>query len=257
MLLAIDIGNSTVVWGLFEQQTLKNHWYLATDASKTSDEYGILFVDLLRLAGYEPSRITGVILSSVVPDLTHTLERMTEQYFRRRPLLASTDLPTGLTLRYTDPRELGSDRLAAAVAAYTQYRTDLIIVDFGTATTFSAVTETGEYLGGVIAPGLGISADALVARTAKLPTVELVRPKTVIGHDTVSSIQSGLMFGYAGLVDAIVVRMQDEMDRKGLVIATGGLAAIIAPESRTIQEVKPFLTLEGLELLYRRTRGRD
>lgn len=255
MLLAIDIGNSNVVWGIFENQTLKHHWRLGTDLSKTSDEYGNLFLNLLRASGNEPGQITGVILSSVVPLLTPTIEHMSEKYFHRLPMVVSPDLETGLTLSYANPRELGSDRIANAAVAYARYKTPLIIIDFGTATTFCAVTQAGEYLGGVIAPGLGIAADALFARTAKLPKVDLVRPKTVIGRDTASGIQSGLIFGYAGLVDEIVTRMQGELGQKAVVIATGGLASVIAPESRTIQEVNPFLTLEGLEFLYRRTRG--
>ncbi len=255
MLLAIDIGNSNVVWGIFESQTLKQHWRLNTDPARTSDEYGAIIQDLLRASGIGPDQVTGVILSSVVPSLTTAFEQMSEVYFRRKLLLVSPELDTGLKLSYTNPRELGSDRLVNAAAAYARYKSALIIIDLGTATTFCAVTQAGEYLGGVIAPGLGIAADALFSRTAKLPKVDLVRPQTVIGKDTVSSIQSGLIFGYTGLVDEIVVRMQQELGQKARVIATGGLASMIAPESRTIQEVSPYLTLEGLEWLYRRTHG--
>ena len=255
MLIAVDIGNSNIVWGIYEHQTLKGHWRLATDASKTSDEYGLLFRGLLETHGLQTSHITGAIISSVVPSLTSTFEEMIESYFHRLPLVVSTDLDLGVKILYPNPREIGSDRLVNAAAAYAHYRTGLIIVDFGTATTFCAITQAGEYLGGAIAPGLGIAADALYSRTAKLPKIELVRPKTVIGKDTVGSMQSGLIFGYAGLVDEIVSRMQTELSQQARVIATGGLAALIAPESRTIQEVRPYLTLEGLELLYRRTRG--
>lgn len=255
MLLAIDIGNSTIVAGLFEERTLTSHWRLATDASKTSDDYGVLFVGLLDAAGHPADQVSGIILSSVVPALTPAFESLSELHFHRRPLVVSSDSPTGLTLRYGNPQEIGSDRLVNAAAAYARYQTTLIIVDFGTATTFCAVTASGEYLGGAIAPGLGISAEALASRTAKLPKVELSRPKTVIGVDTASSIQSGLIFGYAGLVDELVLRMERELGQKAKVLATGGLASLIAPESRTIQEVRPFLTLEGLELLYRRSTG--
>lgn len=255
MLLAIDIGNSNVVWGIFKNQTLKQHWRLNTDPAKTSDEYGAMFQSLLRASGIGPDQVTDVILSSVVPSLTTAFEQMSEASFHHKPLVVSPDLDTGLKLSYTNPRELGSDRLVNAAAAYARYKSALIIIDLGTATTFGAVTQAGEYLGGVIAPGLGIAADALFSRTAKLPRVDLVRPKTVIGKDTTSSIQSGLIFGYAGLVDEIVVRMQQELGQKARVIATGGLSSVIAPESRTIQEVCPFLTLEGLEWLYRRTHG--
>ena len=257
MLIAVDIGNSNIVWGIYEHQTLKGHWRLATDASKTSDEYGLLFRGLLETDGLQTSHITGAIISSVVPSLTSTFEEMIESYFHRLPLVVSTDLDLGVKILYPNPREIGSDRLVNAAAAYAHYRTGLIIVDFGTATTFCAITQAGEYLGGAIAPGLGIAADALYSRTAKLPKIELVRPKTVIGKDTVGSMQSGLIFGYAGLVDEIVSRMQIELSQKAQVIATGGLAALIAPESRTIQEVRPYLTLEGLELLYHRTRGEE
>ncbi len=255
MLLAIDIGNSNVVWGIFEIHTLKQHWRVSTDPARTPGEHAKIFESLLRASGIGPDQVTGVILSSVVPALTPTIEQMSETLFHHKALLVSPDLDTGLKLSYTNPRELGSDRLVNAAAAYARYKCALIIIDLGTATTFCAITQAGEYLGGVIAPGLGIAADALFSRTAKLPKVDLVRPKTVIGKDTVSSIQSGLIFGYAGLVDEIVVRMQQELEEKARVIATGGLSSVIAPESRTIQEVSPFLTLEGLEWLYRRTRG--
>lgn len=255
MLLAIDIGNTNVVWGVFDDRTLKGHWRLATDLSRTADEYGVLFVAILRQAGVDLDRITDAILSSVVPSLTAVFDEMVETYFRVSPLVVSTDLDLGIRIAYPNPREIGSDRLVNAVAAYARYKTGLIIVDFGTATTFCVVSAGGEYLGGAIAPGLRIASEALFARTAKLPKVDLVRPKTVIGQDTAAGIQSGLIFGYAGLVDGLVTRMETELGQKAFVIATGGLASLIAPESRTIQEVRPFLTLEGLEVIYRRTRG--
>ena len=257
MLLAVDIGNTNIVCGIFEHQTLTGHWRLATDASKTADEYGLLFLGLARTADLAPSQITAAIVSSVVPSLTTVVEQMIETYFHRLPLIVSADTDTGLRVTYPNPAEIGSDRLVNAAAAYALYRTSLIIVDFGTATTFCAVTHCGEYVGGAIAPGLGIAADALFSRTAKLPKIDLSRPKTVIGKDTVGSMQSGLIFGYAGLVDEIVTRMQTELGYKTRVLATGGLASLIAPESRTIQEVRPYLTLEGLELLYRRTCGEE
>jgi len=257
MLLAIDIGNTNIVCGVFANRTLTGQWRVATDASKTVDEYGLLFVGLLRTAGVQPSGITGAIISSVVPSLTNVIEQMVETYVHRLPLVVSAEMDTGLTVAYPTPAEIGSDRLVNAAAAYALYRTNLIIVDFGTATTFCAVTQSGTYLGGAIAPGLGIAAEALVSRTAKLPKIDLSRPKTVIGKDTASSMQSGLIFGYTGLVDEIVMRMQNELGHEAKVLATGGLAPLIAPESRTIQEVRPYLTLEGLELLYRRSRGEE
>jgi type III pantothenate kinase len=257
MLLAIDIGNTNIVWGIYEGQALKGHWRLATDASKTADEYGILFVNILQQAGIGAEQITDAILSSVVPSLTAVFDEMVETYFKHTPLIVSSDLDMGIGIAYPNPREIGSDRLVNAAAAYARYRTCLIIVDFGTATTFCAVSPSGEYLGGAIAPGLGIASEALFTRTAKLPKVDLARPKTVIGKDTAAGIQSGLIYGYAGLVDELVSRMQVELGQKATVIATGGLASLIAPESRTIQEVRPFLTLDGLELTYRKTRGEE
>ncbi len=252
MLLGIDIGNTNIVWGVFDHRTLKGHWRIATDPRKTADEYGALFLTLLHNADIGATHISAAIVSSVVPALTGTFESMVLSHFKRDAMIVSADMDSGLKLCYRNPAEIGSDRVVNAAAAYERFKADLIIVDFGTATTFCAVTKAGEYLGGVIAPGLGISADALFARTAKLPKVELVRPKTVIGQDTGSSIQSGLLYGYAGLVDAIVRRMEQELGLKTTVLATGGLSAIIARETQTIQDVLPFLTLEGLELLYRR-----
>jgi type III pantothenate kinase len=257
MLLAIDIGNTNVVWGIFEGQTLLAHWRLATDPKTTADEYGILCSNLLARNGRTPEQITGAIISSVVPALTGTFESMVGAYFACTPLIVSSDMDTGLTLRYKNPKEIGSDRIVNAAAAHHKFQRDLIIVDFGTATTFCAVTKTGDYLGGVIAPGLGISAEALFARAAKLSKVELARPKTVIGTDTAGSIQSGLLFGYAGLVDALIRRMEEELGRSFYVIATGGLASVVAPETSSIRKVEPLLTLEGLEFLYRRAQGMD
>ena len=255
MLLAVDIGNTNVVWGIFEGRTLLAHWRLATDPKTTADEYGILCTTLLVRSGRTAEQITGAIISSVVPALTGTFESMVGSYFACTPLIVSSDMDIGLTLRYQNPREIGSDRIVNAAAAHHKFQRDLIIVDFGTATTFCAVTQAGEYLGGVIAPGLGISAEALFSRAAKLSKVELARPKTVIGTDTAGSIQSGLLFGYAGLVDALVRRMEQELGRPFYVIATGGLASVIAPETSSIRKVEPLLTLEGLEFLFRRAHG--
>jgi type III pantothenate kinase len=255
MLLVVDIGNTNVVLGIYDGPVLKAHWRLATDAKTTADEYGILFTNLLSSAGILPAQTSGAIMSSVVPTLTATFETLIEQYFGQRPLIVTAESDTGLTIRYPNPKEIGSDRLVNAAAAYHKHRRDLIIVDFGTATTFCAVTKEAEYLGGVIAPGLGISAEALFARAAKLSKVELTRPKTVIGTDTGSSIQSGLLFGYAGLVDTLVKRIEQELGRSTYVVATGGLSSIIAKEAASIHTVEPLLTLEGLALLHRRANG--
>ncbi len=250
MLLAIDIGNSNIVWGVFDGDKLLADWRVGTDHAKTTDEYAILLLDLLRVEGISPERVNGVILSSVVPPLTPLFEELSETYFHCLPLIVSTELETGLTIKYTNPQEVGSDRIVNAAAAYRRYGGPIIIVDFGTATTFCTVTATGEYLGGAIAPGLRISAEALYTRTAKLPKIELVRPKSAIGQDTVTSMQAGLIFGYAGLVDELVRRIQHELGRECFVLATGGLAGLIAPESQAIREIRPHLTLEGLALLW-------
>ncbi|HEU4683583.1 MAG TPA: type III pantothenate kinase [Nitrospira sp.] len=255
MLLAVDVGNTNIVWGLYDGQSLAAHWRIATDPKKTADEYGILFANLMATAGFPSRRVTGAILSSVVPGLTMTFQEAIEHYFNRRAMVVTAESDTGLVLRYANPKEIGSDRLVNAAGAFHKYRRDQIIVDFGTATTFCAVTKEGEYLGGVIAPGLGISAEALFTRAAKLSKVEIARPKTVIGIDTASSIQAGLLYGYAGLVDAIVRRIEQEWGRSAFVLATGGLSAIVAPETASIRKVEPMLTLEGLELLYRRANG--
>lgn len=252
MLLTIDIGNSHIVSGIFEEQQLRGVGRSSTDKTMTADEYGILHTSFLANYDLQPNKISGCIISSVVPLITPTIESMVESFFHLHPLVVSASFPHGLTLRYNHPEEIGSDRLVNAAAAFEAYRCSVIIVDFGTATTFCVVTKHGEFLGGAIAPGLQSSADSLHLQTAKLPRVDLVQPKTVIGTNTVTSMQSGLIFGHAGLVDELVTKIQHEIEEKTVVIATGGLASVIAPISRTIQEIKPNLTLEGLELLYRR-----
>ncbi len=252
MLLAIDIGNSQIVCGVFAQQMLRHSWRLATDHAKTTDEYGMVITSLIRESGIAPRDIRASILSSVVPPITPTFAVMAETFFHHTPLVVTSDFPFGLILDYPNVREIGTDRLVNAAAAFERYRTTLIIVDFGTATTFCTITKDGRYLGGAIAPGLQSSADALHARTATLPDVDLTCPKSVIGTDTISSVQSGLMFGHAGLVDAMVTRIQQEIGQSAHVVATGGLAATLAPVSHTIRDIRPLLTLEGLELLFRR-----
>ncbi|NKB82295.1 MAG: type III pantothenate kinase [Nitrospirales bacterium] len=254
MLLTVDVGNSQIVLGVFDQEKLRGSWRLATDVTKTADEYGVLVLSLLHTIEIHPPDIHGCIISSVVPPMTPIFECVSETYFQQSPLLVSSDFPFGLTLQYDNPQEIGTDRLVNAAAAYHRFHNELVVVDFGTATTFCTVTKDGEYLGGAIAPGLKSAANALHINTAKLPTVDLLCPPTVIGKDTVSSIQSGLIFGYTGLVDELVSRIQQETGQTSTVLATGGQASIIAPISRTIHEVRPFLTLEGLELLYRRVK---
>ncbi len=250
MLLAIDIGNTNVVLGVFAKERLVAHWRVGTDTHITPDEYAVIVRDLFGFAGIEFSAITGVILSSVVPPLMPVMTEMAQKYFGLAPLVVTHELATGLTFRSDNPREIGADRIVNAAAAFRQYGGPLIIVDFGTATTFCAVTQEGEYLGGAICPGVKISAEALFQRASKLPRVELIKPAAVIGRDTIGAMQAGILYGYAGLVDGIVERMQHELSAPAKIVATGGLAELVAPETKSIKEIRPQLTLEGLLLLY-------
>ncbi|MGE0472407.1 MAG: type III pantothenate kinase [Nitrospirales bacterium] len=252
MLLAIDIGNTHIVCGIFDQNRLIANWRLASSHTQTSDEYGTMLRSLLFFQNLTPENISGCIMSSVVPPLTTVFESLVHSFFNMTPIVVSSKSPLGLTLLYDNPEEIGSDRLVNAIAAFTHYQRSLIVVDFGTATTFCTISQTGEYLGGAIAPGLKSAADSLHIKTAKLPKVDLVTPPSVIGKDTVSSMQSGLMYGYAGLVDAIVNGIQQEIPGPAFVVATGGLSQSIVRISKTIQEVRPNLTLEGLAILYSR-----
>jgi type III pantothenate kinase len=252
MLLAIDIGNSQIVCGIFEQNHLIADWRLATSQTQTTDEYGTMIHALLYFRKLDPDHLSGCILSSVVPPLTHIFEHMAKSFFNLTPVIVTAASPLGLQLKYENPEEIGTDRLVNASAAYALYQRSLIIVDFGTATTFCTISERGEYLGGAIAPGLKSAADSLHSKTAKLPKVDLVIPPKVIGRNTVTSMQSGLLYGYAGLVDSLVRCIQKEIADPAFVIATGGLAGAIVPISSTIQEVRKHLTLEGLAMLYQR-----
>lgn len=250
LLLVIDVGNTNVVFGIFEGKSLIGEWRVATHLHKTADEYGILLIDLLQAQKISISKIKGAILSSVVPPLTPVFQEMTRKYFSLEAMVVTHSLKTGLQIDYDQPKEIGADRIVNAAAAYQLYGGPVIIVDFGTATTFCVVSESGDYLGGAIAPGLIISADALFARAAKLPRVELIKPKKIIGRDTVSSMQSGMIFGYVGLVNEIVHRIHREIGTEALVVATGGLSNLIAPECNSIQKIRPTLTLEGLMIIY-------
>jgi type III pantothenate kinase len=252
MLLAIDIGNSTVTMGLFEQEALAAHWSLATDRSRTADEYVELIRGLLEHGKVNPGQIRGAIVSTVVPALEPIFVAVIERLTGRPPVVVSPTMDSGLSLAYRQATELGPDRLANAVAAHARYPTDTIVVDFGTATTLSVVTATGQFLGGAIAPGVRTGAEALAARTARLPAIELAVPSAAIGRDTVGSLQSGILLGHAGLVDGLVDRMQQQLGQRTTVVATGGHADLMAPLCRSIYEVRRFLTLEGLEILYRR-----
>ncbi|MFY9269957.1 MAG: type III pantothenate kinase [Candidatus Manganitrophaceae bacterium] len=250
MLLVIDVGNTNVVFGVFDKKKLIGEWRVATHFHQTADEYGVLLIDLLKARKIKIERIMGAILSSVVPPLTPVFQEMTRKYFSREAMVVTHELETGLLIRYDNPKEIGADRIVNAAAAYHLYGGPAIIVDFGTATTFGVISREGEYLGGAIAPGLTLSAEALFSRASKLPRVELIKPKTVIGRDTISSMQSGMIFGYAGLVDEMVRRIRRETGSEGLVVATGGLSSLIAPECGTIQKIRPTLTLEGLMIIY-------
>jgi type III pantothenate kinase len=250
MLLAIDIGNTNVVLGVFDKDKLVENWRVGTNAQITPDEYAMTFKDLFNFAGIEFKLITGVIISTVVPPLLPVMTEMSRKYFRIEPMIVTHEIKSGITIRYDNPKEVGADRIVNAAAAYKIYGGPIIIVDFGTATTFCAVTKDGEYLGGAITPGVKISAEALFQRASKLPRVELTKPPKVIGTDTISAMQAGIIYGYAGLVDGIVERMKKELSSHAKVVATGGLAELVSPETKTIQEVKPHLTLEGLRLLY-------
>lgn len=250
MLLAIDIGNTNVVVGVFDGKNLTANWRVGTNTQITSDEYAMIFKDLFNFAGLEFGRISGVIISTVVPPILPVMVEMARKYFRLEPMIVTHGIKTGITIRYENPKELGADRIVNAAAAYRFYGGPLVIVDFGTATTFCAVTKEGEYLGGAITPGIRISAEALFQRASKLPRVELIKPGSVIGGDTITAMQAGIIYGYAGLVDGIVGRMKKELSLEAKVIATGGLAELVSPETETIQEVRPHLTLEGLALLF-------
>ena len=252
MLLCIDVGNTNIVLGIFQNDTLLKNWRIRTERDMTSDELGILINNLFLPAHLEVGSITDVIISCVVPPLLSAFREFCLLSFDREPIIVGPDLNTGMPINYDNPREVGADRIVNAIAAYHKYRTGLIIVDFGTATTFDYISSEGNYEGGAIAPGILISAEALFQKASKLPRVEIfAKPKTVIAKETMSSINSGLIYGYAGLVDGIVDRIKKQTGFDLTVVATGGLASLIQSEAKSIDYVEEFLTLEGLKILYR------
>jgi len=255
MILVIDVGNTNIAFGVYEGRKLLNHWKVSTDRDKTSDEFGMLMISLLSNENYDYKQIEAIIIASVVPPIMYSLEHAIRKYFGKKPMVVGPGIKTGINIKYENPREVGADKIANAVAALEIYGGPLIIVDFGTATTFCAISSKGEYLGGVICPGIKISAEALFQTAAKLPKVELVKPEGVLGRNTVSSIQSGIFYGYVGQVDYIVERLKTEMKEENIkVIATGGLARFIAGESKTIDDVNGFLSMEGLRITYERNK---
>ncbi len=254
MLLVIDVGNTNIVLGVYDGDTLLDNWRISTDRNRTTDEYGGTIMNLFVHNGLQPEDIDAVIISSVVPPLMPALERVSLRYFIVDPLIVGPGIKTGIDIRYDNPKEVGADRIVNAVSAYHKYGGPLIVIDFGTATTYCAIRETGEYCGGAIAPGIGISAEALFQRAAKLPRIEIKNPGSVICRNTVASMQSGILFGYVGQVEGIVARMKQEMKGNPKVIATGGLATLIARETSCIDYVEPLLTLEGLKQIYERNK---
>jgi type III pantothenate kinase len=253
MLIVIDVGNTNTVLGLFDGKHLLHDWRIRTEIDHTIDEYGVLIYNLYLstpMKAKEMRSVTAIIISCVVPPMLNILEPLCIKYFNIKPLIVGPGIKTGMPIFYDNPKEVGADRIVNAVAAYEKYHKECIIVDFGTATTFDYISPKGEYMGGCIAPGIVISSEALFEKASKLPRVEFSKPKTVITKDTVSAMQAGIMYGYAGLVDGIVDRMKAEVKTNPLVIATGGLANIIAPETKTIEKIEEMLTLDGLRIIY-------
>lgn len=254
MLLAIDVGNTNISYGILDGPKLVAHLRSVSATNRTSDEYAVLVRQMLGLRGIGAEHIDGAIIASVVPPLTETMESLVEEAFGCTPLVVGPGIKTGMPILYEDPREVGADRIVNAVAAYAWAQGAAIVVDFGTATTFDCVSPAGEYLGGAISPGVQISAEALFSRAARLHRVEIARPSQSVGRNPVQSMQSGIVFGYAGLVDGLCARLRAELALPCRVVATGGLASLIAPETQSIEHVDPNLTLTGLRLIYERNR---
>ncbi len=253
MIFVMDVGNTNIKSGLFEGKKLINSWRIDTDMKKTSDEYGVLISSFFNYLGISKTNVDGVIISSVIPSINYTLEHMFEIYFKKQPMFVGPGIKTGMNIRYDNPKDLGSDRIVNAIAAFEYYGGPCIVIDFGTATTFGVISENGEFCGGCICPGVKISAEALTSSAAKLPKVELEKPDKLICHNTVAGMQAGIVYGYVGLVDYIVAKLLMEIgDPKAKVIATGGMAQLIASESTIIKEINSLLTLQGLRIVYER-----
>ena len=250
MLLAVDIGNTNVTFGVFEGERLINTWRMATDASKMPDEYAVFLLNLVRMAGLEPSAITGIAMCSTVPPLVSTFRELFARYFDVPVLTLGPGTKTGVRIRMDNPREVGPDRIANVAAAHHLYDGPVIVVDIGTATTFDIVSGEGDFPGGVIAPGITDAAKALFTRAAALPQIELIAPKQAIGSNTVAAMQSGVIFGYAGLIEGIIARISRQLGEKARVVATGGYAQLVVDETPVIDEVNPDITLIGLMLIY-------
>lgn len=253
MLLVFDVGNTNMVLGVYKDKVLIDSFRLSTEGDQTADEYGMIINNLFQYSGLCLQDVNAVVISSVVPNLMYSLEHMARKYCEVQPLVVGPGTKTGMNIKYDNPKEVGADRIVNGVAAFERYGGPVIVVDFGTATTFCAISETCEYLGGIIAPGIRLSAEALFEKAAKLPRIEIIKPPQIICKNTVSSMQAGMVYGYAGLVDAIVGRMREEMGSKNIqAIATGGLARMISTEAKSIDVVDSNLTLEGLRIIYER-----
>ncbi len=257
MLLAIDIGNTNIDVGLFKGEELFANWDLATDVYKTSDEYAVILLSLLRQKGLSTKDIDQSVICSVSPPLVPIFRDLCQRYLAVNPLLVEAGVKTGVSILMDNPREVGPDRIVNAVGGHQLYGGPLIVIDLGTATTFDVVSEKGDYLGGAISPGIKVATESLFQRTAKLPRVELIRPKHVIGRDTITAMQSGFIFGYVGLIEGLVSRIQKELGTKTRVIATGGYAELLAQETNVIEIVDPYLTLIGLRVIHERNLGKN
>ncbi len=252
MLLVIDIGNTNITFGIFFNDSLRNHWRLPTEINRTIDSYGIDFCNIFFFSNVNRENINGIIISSVVPPLEHTIKEMCIKYFKIKPLVVSPGIKTGMPIQLDNPKELGADRIVNAIAAYERFKSSVIVVDFGTATTFDYVNSKGVYQGGAIAPGVTISLEALIKNTSKLPNVDLKKLDKIVASNTINAIQAGIYFGYTGLVDGIIKKIKKETGENSRVIATGGLANLISKESEEIETVDEFLTLKGLNIIYKK-----